>query len=72
MMFIDLSKYIDLDHFGVYPVCILTPRGSASMVCMEWNGETMFRGTTIDRDNNEALSEFLSAMFHEFLVELGR
>lgn len=71
-MFIDLAKYVDLDHYGVYPVCVATSRGTATMFCLEWNGCTIFKTTTIDIYDDTAFAEFIRAMFQDFVMEIGR
>lgn len=71
-MFIDLSKYIDLDHYGIYPVCIATSKGTATMLCLEWNGYTTFKTTTIDIYDDTAFAELIQTVFQDFIVELGR
>ena len=65
-MNIDLSQYIDLDSFGIYPTVIVSPQGDGFIVLMEWDGHEKSQYINkIIYDDVALLQDALIAMFYD-------
>jgi len=72
-MNVDLSQYIDLDSFGVYPTVMMSHKGDGFIVVIEWNGCEKYRYMENGiYEDNVLLRDFLTAMFYDLHSELGR
>ena len=72
-MNIDLSQYIDLDSFGIYPTVMVSKKMGGYIVLMEWDGHEKSR--YIDNtiyDDVALLQDALIAMFYDLHSEVGR
>ena len=72
-MNINLSQYIDLDSFGIYPTVMVSPKGDGFIVLMEWNGHE--KSSYIEKctyNDIALLQDALIAMFYDLHGELGR
>lgn len=72
-MNINLSQYIDLDSFGIYPTVMVSPKGDGFIFLMEWNGHEKSR--YIDKstyDDIALLQDALIAMFYDLHSKLDR
>ena len=72
-MNINLSQYIDLDSFGIYPTVMVSPQGDWFIVLMEWNGHEKTKNMSKEMYEDLTMrQDFLIGMFYDLHSEVGR
>jgi len=72
-MNLDLSQYIDLDSFGIYPTVMLSSKKDDFIVLMEWNGHEKSKVMTRDvYEDVQQRQDFLIGLFYDLHSEVGR